>query len=662
MATVRGLLQVMGTASAILAATACSSDDARTEQFPTQPQGVSQIAGLPAGWIGGTQRLDQYELGRDLEVVRGGQSSAYLRSRSADITSESFIALTQLVRADHFRGKRVRLSGYLKVNSITGPGAGLWLRGDSPGTSKAFDNMDGRRRTGTEDWRLAEVVVDMPADAIGIAFGALHTGPGIVWIDDLRLEVVGPEVAVTAPAVDLPNGSDSASLAAGYGRMGAEPVNMDFEGVIGAENETATVEWFRSKSFEFATDDPGAGDSDLEPLRAMIGGARLVALGEATHGTRQFFTMKHRVFSYLVRHLGFTHFGIEASLPEALAVDRYVQTGLGDPIPLVRGMHFWTWSTEEVVALVRWMREWNAAGNQPRVSFTGFDMQHPGVAIDSVVAFTIGIDRALGDSVYAAYGCLAPFRNVGTRSANFTGYRQLDAGQQDACKARVNSVDSLFADRRAAWAATAGADRTDLMQRLARLVSQWEDHARPSGGSRDSYMAENAAWWRSRPGVAGTMLWAHNGHIARSPFAMGSHLASRYGADYVNVAQTFSAGFFNAVHQLPSGSLGALMPHNVSGAWPASIEALFHATGMQRAIFDARVTLNGGPIGEPLRRRLTIRTIGAVFAPLASPGNYQAPVVLPDDYDLVIWFRDTGASRLLASSSVGGLTTSSIAP
>ncbi|HWP71894.1 MAG TPA: erythromycin esterase family protein [Gemmatimonadaceae bacterium] len=659
MATVRGRLQVIGTASAILAASACSSDDARTEQFPTQPQGVSQLAGFPPGWIGGTQKPDQYELGRDLEIVRGGRSSAYLRSRSAEITSESFIALTQLIRADRFRGHRVRLSGYLKVSSITGPGAGLWLRGDSPGRSK-LDNMDTRRRVGTEDWRLAEVVVDMPADAIGIAFGALLTGPGIAWIDDLRLEVVGPEVPVT-PAYDSPNGADSAALAANYGRTGPDPVNMDFEGLIGAETEAATVEWFRSKSFEFATDDPTAGDADLEPLRTMIGGAGLVALGEATHGTRQFFRMKHRVFSYLVRHLGFTHFGIEASLPEALAVDRYVQTGLGDPISLVRGMHFWTWSTEEVVALVQWMRAWNAAGNQPRVHFTGFDMQHPGVAIDSVVTFTIGINRALGDSVYAAYGCLAPFRNVGTKSPDVSGYFQLDRAQQDACRARVNSVDSLFANRYSAWAAIAGVERTDLMQRLARLVSQWEDHARPSGGSRDRYMAENAAWWRSRPGVAGTMLWAHNGHISRYPFAMGSHLAAQYGTDYVNVAQTFSAGFFNAIHQLPSGSLGALMAHNVSGAWPASIETLFDATGMQRAIFDARVIPDGGPIGESLRRRLTIRTIGAVFAPLASPAIYQAQVVLPDDYDLVIWFRDTGSSRLLASSSVG-LSTSSIAP
>jgi erythromycin esterase-like protein len=174
-------------------------------------------------------------------------------------------------------------------------------------------------------------------------------------------------------------------------------------------------------------------------------------------------------------------------------------------------------------------------------------------------------------------------------------------------------------------------------------------------------MAENAAWWRSRPGVAGTMLWAHNGHISRYPFAMGSHLAAQYGTDYVNVAQTFSAGFFNAIHQLPSGSLGALMAHNVSGAWPASIETLFDATGMQRAIFDARVIPNGGPIGESLRRRLTIRTIGAVFAPLVSPAIYQAQSCC---LTTTTWSSGSGipAHRDSWLHQAWGLSTSSIAP
>jgi hypothetical protein len=157
----------------ILALGACKSGEERNEQFPTQPPGgTSQIAGLPPGWGGGTTRPDEYEVGRDVEIVHGGTASAYLRAKIVQPSENTFIALTQSIRADFLRGHRVRLSGYLRVRDVVGPGAGLWLRGDAPGSSKAFDNMDGRRRTGTGDWSLAEVVVDIPVDVVGIAFGA----------------------------------------------------------------------------------------------------------------------------------------------------------------------------------------------------------------------------------------------------------------------------------------------------------------------------------------------------------------------------------------------------------------------------------------------------------------------------------------------------------
>ena len=111
----------------------------------------------------------------------------------------------------------------------------------------------------------------------------------------------------------------------------------------------------------FATDDPTAPIDDLEPLRALVGDARIVGMGEGSHGTREFFRMKHRVFEFLVERMGFTIFAIEATFPEALDVDRYVRTGEGDPSALIRGMYFWTWNTDEVLDLVRWMRNYNVA-------------------------------------------------------------------------------------------------------------------------------------------------------------------------------------------------------------------------------------------------------------------------------------------------------------
>lgn len=88
----------------------------------------------------------------------------------------------------------------------------------------------------------------------------------------------------------------------------------------------------------------------------MIDGARIVALGEATHGTREFFKLKHRLVEFLVAEHGFTTFAIEANWPECEAAIEYVMNGVGDPAVALAGLHFWTWDTEEVLALIEWMR------------------------------------------------------------------------------------------------------------------------------------------------------------------------------------------------------------------------------------------------------------------------------------------------------------------
>jgi erythromycin esterase-like protein len=118
------------------------------------------------------------------------------------------------------------------------------------------------------------------------------------------------------------------------------------------------------------------GFADLEPLRAIIGDARIVSLGEATHGTREFFQLKHRLLEFCVSELGFTIFAIEASYPECLRVNDYVLNGTGSPADALASQRFWTWDTEEVLALIEWMRGWNRT-HARKVKFYGFDMQFP---------------------------------------------------------------------------------------------------------------------------------------------------------------------------------------------------------------------------------------------------------------------------------------------
>ncbi len=128
---------------------------------------------------------------------------------------------------------------------------------------------------------------------------------------------------------------------------------------------------------------PGGDYKDLGVIGAAIGESRVVAMGEATHGTREFFQMKHRVFRYLAEKKGFKIFALEASMPDCIAMDRFVTKGEGDPKAALANQGFWTWNTQEVLDLLLWMREFNKGKDaKEQLRVYGFDMQSKSGAID----------------------------------------------------------------------------------------------------------------------------------------------------------------------------------------------------------------------------------------------------------------------------------------
>ena len=152
-----------------------------------------------------------------------------------------------------------------------------------------------------------------------------------------------------------------------------------------ADNQSA-VEWIRSNAIPLQTVEAGHGLGDMAALKSVVGNARVVALGEATHGTREFFQLKHRIVEFLATQKGFTIFSIEANMPEAYRLNDFVLTGKGDPKELIKGMYFWTWNTQEVLDMVLWMRDFNQSG-KGHIEFTGFDMQIPTVSMEIVRDF-----------------------------------------------------------------------------------------------------------------------------------------------------------------------------------------------------------------------------------------------------------------------------------
>ncbi|KAF0245059.1 MAG: hypothetical protein FD180_1948, partial [Planctomycetota bacterium] len=158
------------------------------------------------------------------------------------------------------------------------------------------------------------------------------------------------------------------------------------------------VEWIAAHATPLVSPEAGHGFGDMAPIARLVGAAKIVALGEATHGTREFFQLKHRFLEYLVARLGFTVFAIEASQSECRAIDDYVLHGRGDARAALAGVRYWTWNTEEVLSMIEWMRAWNAdPGHVAKVRFRGFDMQITAGAHAGVAEFLerVGADPAL---------------------------------------------------------------------------------------------------------------------------------------------------------------------------------------------------------------------------------------------------------------------------
>lgn len=155
---------------------------------------------LPEGWFIAGSKPGSYNMGIDNAVFKTGKSSATIQSTEKKI--KGFGTLMQTCLADDYHGKKIRLSGFVKSEEVNG-WAGLWMRIDSKTGSQSlgFDNMKERAIKGTTDWINYEIVLSVPEDAGTLNFGALLSGTGQIWFDDLNIEVVSNKINNTGSTI-----------------------------------------------------------------------------------------------------------------------------------------------------------------------------------------------------------------------------------------------------------------------------------------------------------------------------------------------------------------------------------------------------------------------------------------------------------------------------
>jgi len=388
------------------------------------------------------------------------------------------------------------------------------------------------------------------------------------------------------------------------------------------------------------------GFTDLQPVKRVIGGARVVALGEATHGTREFFQLKHRLLEFLVTEMGFTTFGIEANWPESLAVNDYVLHGQGDPAKVLAGLHFWTWNTEEVLDQIQWMREYNSRStNKTKVIFAGFDAQFTALAAKATKGYLTRVDPAFAAEIDPR---LMLFEK------ECSDYSALSEADVAALHSIAQDLEERLRAEERTYVARSTVQEWRLACQHARILRQVDDQRRAGDDGktryliRDKAMAENVAWILENEGPQCKMVvWAHNAHVARDPrgifdgavVSMGMHLARRLGPELVVVGFAFGEGAFQAV-VIEEGDRRPIREVAIGPAPDNTLDAVLALTGIPVFMVDLRHVDENFALW--LKEPQITREIGAFFE---NPEDMCQTIVPIARYDVLAFVGRTTCAR-----------------
>lgn len=400
--------------------------------------------------------------------------------------------------------------------------------------------------------------------------------------------------------------------------------------------------WLKTNAIRLASVEANAGFDDMAPLRARLKDARIVAMGEATHGTREFQQLKVRMFRFLVENLGFTVFGLETNWPESLTVNDYVLGGDVDP---TAGLGFLWWQTEDMFALLRWMRQYNQdSAHTRKLKFYGFDMQMPGLAETNVLDY---LRRVAPEAVDATAKVFEVLGRSGENS-------QYEAASAEVKRHTAESLAVLlrrFDERKSEWVrrssqqdwAMARQNMVTVKAAEVKLASQ-DERGR---AFRDRGMAENVKWILDQepPGTK-MMLWAHNGHVAAAASRdapdyrpMGGHLREFFGDRLVSCGFVFQQGSFRAV-DMAANQIGDFA---VGPPPRGSLDATLAALGARLFAIDLR-HLPEGRVADWFAEPHFSRQIGGGYSE-ATPGVWMHRLRAAREFDLLIFVDRTTPSR-----------------
>jgi erythromycin esterase-like protein/predicted phosphoribosyltransferase len=407
---------------------------------------------------------------------------------------------------------------------------------------------------------------------------------------------------------------------------------------------------------------PLTGDAqDYDPLMDRIGDAPYVLLGEASHGTHEFYRERAQITKRLIEEKGFTAVAVEADWPDAYRVNRYVR-GASDDLDAVealadfRRFPQWMWRNTQVVEFVEWLRARNDAlpPNANQAGFYGLDLYSLHASMKAVLQYLEKVDPEAAKLARERYACFDHFGPDPQVYGFIAGADVEKSCEEEA----INQLVEL--QRRSAQYAPSGdrmaEDELFYAEQNARVVKDAEEYYRSmflrdssSWNLRDRHMAETldalVAHLGRRGGRAKVVVWAHNSHVGnaratemgqRGELNIGQLTREKYGDDAVLVGFTTHHGTVTAASDWDAPA----ERKRVRQSLPGSYEALFHAARPARFLLTWR---GGDAVTESLRDNRLERAIGVIYRPETERMSHYFRAQLPDQFDAVLHFDETRA-------------------
>ncbi|MDB5935625.1 MAG: erythromycin esterase [Massilia sp.] len=411
------------------------------------------------------------------------------------------------------------------------------------------------------------------------------------------------------------------------------------------------------------------GERDFDGLLELIGDARFVLLGEATHGTHEFYEQRARITRRLIAEKGFTAVAVEADWPDAYRVNRYVRADGSDPDAVSALAGFkrfpsWMWRNADVVNFVDWLRAWNdGQPGEARTGFYGLDLYSLFTSMEEVLRYLTQVDPDAADEARKRYACFDHYGDDSQQYAYAAGLGNTESCQRDVI-AQLQQIQQRAADYMGNND-IAASDAFFYAQQNARLVKNAEEYYRTmfrgrvsSWNLRDRHMsetldalAEHLGQTRGKP--VKVVVWEHNSHVgdARATemgrlgeWNVGELTRKRHGAAAFLLGFSTYDGWVTAASDWD----GPAERKQVRPALPDSYEDVFHQTGLG----DFMLPLGPGSVArEALLEGRLQRAIGVLYLPRTERQSHYFTAQLPQQFDAVIHIDATDAVKPLETTS-----------